>query len=226
MTAMFLGLRWNQMFHVILCISRGAKVSSLQMESVNNLRSHFRLSILGLAEVCHGLPKDISHVVSLVDPSTALPRSLEAVPYERRLVLRVHDALDSTDGRVMPTRKDALALCDYADKIDRNQLSHLLVHCHMGRSRSAAAATVILLRLGCPSPREAFLRVVEVRSPVWPNWTLLEHGDDVLGCRGELLRECEHLYRQVRERFPEWVQDPREETLLMGAVDRSSEQNG
>lgn len=218
--------RWNQVFHGVLHVSHGTKVSSLQMESVNNLRSHFRLSVLSLAEVCHGLPKDISHVVSLVDPDTALPRSLQGVPCERRLVLQVHDALDSTDGRIPPTRKDVLALCGYADRINRNQLSHLLVHCHMGRSRSAAAAAVILLRLGCPSPREAFQRVVEVRSPVWPNWTLLEYGDDVLGCRGELLRECEHLYKQVLERFPEWVQDPREETLLMRAVGGASEQNG
>lgn len=226
MTVVFMDHRLNQIFHGILYVPHGTQVSSLQMESANKLRPYFRLSVLSLAEVCHGLPKDISHVVSLVDPGTALPRSLETVPWERRLVLQVHDALDSTDGRVAPTRKDVLALCDYTDKINRNQLSHLLVHCHMGRSRSAAAAAVILLRLGCPSPREAFLRVVEVRNPVWPNWTLLEYGDNVLGCRGELLRECTHLYKQVQERFPEWVQDPREETLLMGTAGRVSDQNG
>lgn len=182
---------------------------------MSDIQSQFSLSIIGLNEVSHGLINNTSYVVSLVDPGTVLPRSLELVNCERHLVLRMHDALDSADGRVAPTREDVLALCRYADKINHEQLSHLIVHCHMGRSRSAAAAVILLLRLGwCASPSDAFKRVRAIRDPVWPNWTLLKHGDEVLGYRGELLRESEVLYKEVQKCFPKWVEDPRPENVL------------
>lgn len=178
---------------------------------------NFRLSVLGLDEVNHTTTSNVSHIVSLVDPGTVLPYSKLTPGTGRHLILKVHDALDSTNGRRAPTREDALALRRYADALNNEQLTHLLVHCHMGRSRSAAAAAILLVRLGF-SPTEAFTRVRAVRDPIWPNWTLIEHGDDVLGCGGELRHRCEVVYRQVQEAHPRWVEDPRPETIGSAAT--------
>lgn len=180
----------------------------------------FQLSILGLSEVNHAATKSASHAVSLVDPGTPLPHAIASLDAGRRLLLEVHDALDSIDGRRAPDRKDANALCRFADTLNTENLSHLLVHCHMGRSRSAAAATIILVRLGF-SPDDAFERVRAVRDPIWPNWTLLEHGDDLLDCNGALLHACQTVYRRVEQKFARWVDDPRPESLEampLGAV--------
>lgn len=180
---------------------------------MSHIPFEFNFSVLGLEEISHELPKNISHVISLVDPGTTLPRSLEIISSERHLILQVHDALDSTNALSAPTRKDALALCFYADNIDQEHFSHLLVHCHMGRSRSAAATAIILVRLGICSPIEAFKCVRRVRDPVWPNRTLIEHGDDVMNCQGALLHACEDLYSHVRKCYPKWVEDPCPENL-------------
>lgn len=185
----------------------------------------FRLSVLGLDEVKHALPRAVSHVVSLVDPGTVLPRAVQIPGADRHLVMEVHDALDSTDGRRAPTREDAVTLCRYADAMDVGQLSHLLVHCHMGRSRSAAAAAILLVRLGY-SPAEAFERVRATRDPIWPNWTLIQHGDDVLGCGGELRWMCRVAYRQVRKAFPQWVADPCPKTAGISAAILQAPQEG
>lgn len=173
---------------------------------------NFRLSVLGLDEVNHALSSNVSHIVSLVDPGTVLSRADFIPDAGSHLVLEVHDALDSNDGRRAPVREDALILCRYANALDVGQLSHLLVHCHMGRSRSAAAAAILLVQLGY-SPHEAFERVRAVRDPIWPNWTLIEYGDDVLGCGGDLRRTCQEVYRQVRDVHPRWVEDPCPETI-------------
>jgi len=172
----------------------------------------FRLSVLGLDEVNHVLPSSVSHVVSLIDPGTELPRFFQSLGNGRHLVIEVHDVLDSNEGKRAPTREDALALCRYADALDGGHMSHLIVHCHMGRSRSAAAAAILLVRLGY-SPTEAFRHVRATRDPIWPNWTLLEHGDDVLDCGGELCQACRDVYWQIREAFPKWVEDPCPETI-------------
>jgi predicted protein tyrosine phosphatase len=123
----------------------------------------------------------------------------------------MHDALDSQNGLRAPRREDALALCRFADNINIADLSHLIIHCHMGRSRSAAAAAILFLRLKLESPSTVFQRLLGVRNPIWPNYTFLEHGDAVLGCDGELLHACEILYEQMQQHFPKWVQDPRPE---------------
>ncbi|SAL78512.1 dual specificity protein phosphatase family protein [Caballeronia telluris] len=180
----------------------------------------FQLSVLGLSEVNHAATKSASHVVSLVDPGTALPHAIASLDSGRRLLLEVYDALDSIEGRPAPDHEDANALCRFADTLNTTNLSHLLVHCHMGRSRSAAAAAIILVRLGY-SPDDAFERVRAVRDPIWPNWTLLEHGDDVLVCNGALLHACRAVYRRVEQKFARWVNDPRPESLdamPLGAV--------
>lgn len=174
----------------------------------------FSFSIHGIDDINHDLLSKTSHVVSLVDPCTNLPSSLNSIAEKNCLVLKVHDALDSRDGKRAPSREDILALCHYADKIDRKHLSHLLIHCHMGRSRSTAAAAILLIRLCHISPREAFKRIRLVRDPVWPNWTMIEHGDDVLGCDGEMLRACKALYVDVRNLFPKWVEDPQPKNAL------------
>ncbi|MDX1557762.1 MAG: hypothetical protein ABJM11_11030 [Marinobacter sp.] len=185
--------------------------------TMSRVSSEFRLSVLGLEEINQGVPTAVSHVVSLVDPGTVLPRTAQVHGEGRHLVLELHDALDSTEGRRAPGREDAMALCRYADALDDGELSHLLVHCHLGRSRSAAAAAILLVRLGY-SPSEAFRRVRAARDPVWPNWTLIEHGDDVLGCGGKLRQTCRVVYRQVRQAFPRWVDDPRPEMISSGAA--------
>lgn len=167
------------------------------------------LSVLGLEEISSVLPASVTHVVSLVDPGQPLPATLDVVEVERRIVVYAHDALDGVDDRKVPSYEDALALCRFADALDFRTSPHLLVHCHMGRSRSAAAAAIMLFRLGGLSPGEAFKRVRAVRDPIWPNATLLAHGDRLLGLGGRLIAACEEVYRDVTEKYPRWVADPR-----------------
>jgi predicted protein tyrosine phosphatase len=133
---------------------------------------------------------------------------LDVVVPERRTVAYAHDALDGADDRMVPSYEDALALCRFADALGFQTPLHLLVHCHMGRSRSPAAAAIMLLHLGGLSPREALKRVRAVRDPIWPNATLLAHGDRLLGLGGSLIAACEEVYWDVTEKYPRWVADP------------------
>jgi hypothetical protein len=58
------------------------------------------------------------------------------------------------------------------------------------------------------SPPEALKRVRAVRDPIWPNATLLAHGDRLLGLGGSLIAACEEVYRDVTKKYPRWVADP------------------
>lgn len=176
------------------------------------------LSVLGLEEISNSLPRGVTHAVSLVDPGQPLPATLNVLEPSRRLVVYAHDALDAVDGRCPPTYGDAEALCRFAKEIDFRSPVHLLVHCHMGRSRSSTAASIMLLQLGGFTPREVLDRVREVRDPIWPNATLLAHGDRLLGLQGELITACAEVYRAVTDKYPQWVDDPRPESMLASPV--------
>lgn len=172
----------------------------------------FHLSILGLSEIHPKLLRKISHMVSLVDPGTLIPYKDQVHTTCEHLVLEIHDALDSSQGIRAPNKEDIEALCHYADKISTEQITHMVIHCHMGRSRSTAAAAIILTRLGY-SPSVAFEHILSVRNPIWPNWTMIEHGDIFLNCDGELLKACQQVYQEVKRDFPKWVEDPRPESI-------------
>jgi len=104
---------------------------------------------------------------------------------------------------------DVTALCDFADRVDDKAPVHLLVHCHEGRSRSSAAAAILLVRMGIGTPTSVFDLILATRCPVWPNWTMIELGDTALRCGGALEQACHQAYAHVRETHPAWVDDPR-----------------
>lgn len=127
------------------------------------------------------------------------------------------DALDTVDGHHPPTYEDAETLCRFAEGMGFRSPVHLLMHCYMGRSRSSAAASIMLLQLRGLTPREVPDRR-EVRDPIWPNATLLAHGDRLLGLQGELIAACADVYRAVANKYARWVDDPRPENSSLPPV--------
>jgi predicted protein tyrosine phosphatase len=175
----------------------------------------FKLSILALDEMSDAIPQSITHAVSLVDPGTPLPATLNAIAESQRLVLWMHDALDATNNRRPPSLADVTALCDFADRVDIEAPVHLLVHCHEGRSRSAAAAAILLMCMGVGTATSVFDLILAARCPVWPNWTMIELGDAALRCGGALEQACRQAYAHVRESHPVWVDDPRPQNAFV-----------
>lgn len=173
----------------------------------------FSVIIAGLDEISEELVSSVSHVVSLVDPGTVLPTSLDSIVGTNRLRIDVHDAFAEDRDKVAPSQATIENLIVYANKLEVSNLSQLLVHCHMGRSRSPAAAAIILVALGC-SPVSVFEKLYLSRKPIWPNWSMVELGDRALGCNGELMYGCEQIYNRTRLEYPKWVEDPNPENAI------------
>ena len=87
--------------------------------------------------------------------------------------------------------------------------SHVLVHCHMGISRSTAA---MLTLMALANPEEdadsLFERLVSIRPQAWPNSRMVAYADAILGRSGDLSAAlARHYGRQVKAqpRFSEWM---------------------
>lgn len=162
------------------------------------------LAVCGIAELdAHGA-RGVTDVLSILDPDLPDPPAFAAWPAHRRTVLRFNDEIDPAPGIVLPAAPDVDAILAYGRKIKTHPgEKHLLVHCHMGMSRSTAAMAMLLAQDEPQTPAEAiFERVRGIRARSWPNSLMVRLADAALGRQGEMLAALRRLYGRQLRTFP------------------------
>ena len=162
----------------------------------------FELTICGLADLNrlrHGAPSD---VISILDPGVPEP------PLDqfnaRLLKLRFHDVVESASGRRPPQRQDVESIIGFVGAAqDGSPVTHVLIHCQSGVSRSAAAAMLVLACARADLPAQRLMEhLVQSRPSALPNMRMIEIGDDVLGRRGDLIEAVRVRRAELVRRFP------------------------
>ena len=163
----------------------------------------FRVTICGIAELDEHGAAGVTHVLSILGPDWPEPPVFTSFPPHRRLTLRFHDIIEPTPGQLGPSREDVAQILAFGRTLGELALSHLLIHCHAGVSRSTAAATLILAQAYPDRPaNEVLERVVQIRPRAWPNLRILELGDALLRRDGELVAAASAIYRRMLDREP------------------------
>jgi predicted protein tyrosine phosphatase len=173
------------------------------------------LTVCGLDELASHAGRGVTHVLSIVDPGRADHPSIEDYGAVRRLTLRFHDEIEPGPGVVLPEREDVDAILLWGREAFAPAGAgtaiggdgHLLVHCHMGISRSTAAMTMLLAQAH-PDEDESTIadRVRTIRPIAWPNLRMVEMADDALGRGGRLAAAVTALYAGNLARRPDLAQ--------------------
>jgi len=167
----------------------------------------FRVTVCGVAELAGHSAVGVTHVLSLLDPGFPDPDAFGAFGEHERLDLRFHDITEERLGMRLVSREDVVALLRFGRDLMREPEAHLLVHCHMGISRSTASMALILAQARPDRPAlEALAEVRRIRDRIWPNLRVIELGDELLGRGGELVAAAVARYRHVIERRPDVAQ--------------------
>lgn len=156
------------------------------------------LTICGLSEIAGHGERRVTHVLSILDPATPDP-DFTGYPVHRRTVLRFHDIVDPAPGMIAPTAADIDAILAFGRSLEDGTPAegHLLVHCHMGISRSTAAMAMILAQAHPEEPEADLLsRIAAVRPQAWPNLLMIEFADARLSRGGRLREAAVGLYRR------------------------------
>ena len=86
---------------------------------------------------------------------------------------------------------------------------HLLVHCHMGISRSTAAMMSLMAQADPTEDEGAlFARLREIRPQAWPNSVMIGFADEQLGRRGRLTQALRRHYGvqlQAQPQYRDWM---------------------
>ncbi len=171
-----------------------------------------RRSVCGISELeAHG-DRNVTHVLSIMDPGWSTPAAFARYPTHHRLDLRFHDAIEEAPDVILPERSHVEAILAFgsrlvADHADRG-VGHVLIHCHAGVSRSTAAM-LSLITQAHPAEDEEMLveRLVAIRPQAWPNLRMVGFADDLLGREGRLVATLGRLYLRQLTRQPSLAEE-------------------
>lgn len=157
--------------------------------------------------------KNVTHVLSIIDPERPDLTEFSGFGVHERTTLRFHDIIADIEGQILPTPKHTEAILNFGQAFqsrkDRDAESHILVHCHMGVSRSTAAMLTLMAQADPDEPAKVlFQRLAEVRPQAWPNSRMVAFADEQLGRGGALSRELGYHYgRQLtsRREIKDWM---------------------
>ena len=80
----------------------------------------------------------------------------------------------------------------------------MLVHCHMGISRSTAAMAILMAQSDPGHTEERiFSQLIDLRPQAWPNSLMVEFADDLLNREGRLMTALASLYARQLAKRPE-----------------------
>ncbi len=166
----------------------------------------FTITVCGLEELASHADRQVSHVLSILDPDMAEPEAFGAYGEHARLELKFHDIIVETPGFLAPQPGHVAQILEFGRDIlrDPENVRHLLVHCHAGISRSTASMALLLAQaqpeLGAG---DVLAQVLHIREKAWPNLRILALGEEQLGRSGEFTSAVAGIYRIQLERRPE-----------------------
>jgi predicted protein tyrosine phosphatase len=169
------------------------------------------LTICGISELPDQRDRSVTHVLSILDPDHPDPEAFGAYDPHHRTILRFHDIINPLPGMILPAPGDVEAILRFGDEVTGRRAEpaegHLLVHCHMGVSRSTAAMLTLMAQA---NPNESedrlFERLVEIRPQAWPNSLMIDFADELLSRNGQLTEALRRHYRRQIQRMPNYVQ--------------------
>ena len=159
--------------------------------------------ICGIDELAARSGHGITHVLSLVDPELPEMEHFESYGSMRRLVLKMHDIIEPKPGMVLPDASHMKSILEFGHLVESesNSFGSLLVHCHMGVSRSTAAMVAIMAQAHPEEDEDnVFETLRRIRPQAWPNSLMIGYADEQLDRGGKLKAALRrHYAAQLRE---------------------------
>jgi predicted protein tyrosine phosphatase len=179
------------------------------------------LTICGISELPDQRERAVTHVLSILDPDHPDPEAFGAYDRHHRTILRFNDIINPREGMLLPQPEHVEAVLRFGDDVaegrDGRTEGHLLVHCHMGVSRSTAAMLALMAQTNPGEDEDRlFERLTEIRSQAWPNSLMIAFADEQLSRNGRLVEALRRHYGRQLQRLPHYGQ-------LMHDLDRSRE---
>jgi predicted protein tyrosine phosphatase len=172
------------------------------------------LTICGIDELPAQSERRVTHVLSLIDPDRADLDAFGTYGEHHRTTLRFHDILGPAQGMTHPQPLHVEQILAFGESLKEGLGTriegHLLVHCHMGISRSTAAMLMLMAQndIDGADEDELFARLRRVRPQAWPNSVMIGFADAQLGRAGRLTQALRRHYGhqiKAQPQYTDWM---------------------
>jgi predicted protein tyrosine phosphatase len=158
--------------------------------------------ICGIDEIGCTLDANVTHAISILDPEIDDAAAMAQLGAAEVLKLRFHDCIEHLPLRAPPDAGHVAAIVQFGKRLRAHAAPRVLIHCHMGISRSTAAAIILLADHG-HEPDAAVERVCAIRPIAWPNLRMIELGDRLLNLETRLIQAVRRHHARVLVKRPE-----------------------
>ncbi|MEA2857761.1 MAG: hypothetical protein QOH98_2082 [Methylobacteriaceae bacterium] len=160
------------------------------------------LTVCGLEELETHRERRVTDVLSLLDPGAPEPSAFDAYNDHHRVTLRFHDILEPQLGMIPPELKDVEAILKFGKELEGQEAysgeRHLLIHCHMGISRSTAAMAMLLAQAHPEQDEDAIAeRLTTIRPKAWPNSRMIAFADEIMSRGGRLTLAARRMHGRL-----------------------------
>ena len=160
------------------------------------------LTVCGLEELETHRERRVTDVLSLLDPGAPEPTAFDAYNKHHRVTLRFHDILEPQLGMIAPEPKDVETILKFGSELEEQETysgeRHLLIHCHMGISRSTAAMAMLLAQAHPEQDENAIAeRLTAIRPKAWPNTRMMSFADEMLSRGGRLTQAARKMHGRL-----------------------------
>ncbi len=162
-----------------------------------------RLTICGLNEIPRFAGASVSHVLSILDPDWPEPEAFQDFPPHARETMRFDDVVEISDFYAAPEAGHIDDILAFGRRLQDQAVTHLLIHCHAGVSRSTAAAAILMAASHPGRESDAFRVIAEIRPRSWPNSRMIALGDAVLARGGAFTAALKAHHRWVTQQHPD-----------------------
>jgi len=150
------------------------------------------LAICGIEELPEHGRSAFTHVLSLIDPDWPDITAFETFDTHERRIIRCHDVIDALPGYTPPSAEHVREVLEFGKDVAETAVDgkavRLLIHCHMGVSRSSAAMLSFLAQVYRNEPVHVLYdRLRTIRPKSWPNSVMVGYIDDYLDYNGTLV---------------------------------------
>jgi predicted protein tyrosine phosphatase len=188
----------------------------IDSKTMGKAQSKIRTIVCGLDQLDRYSSTGVTHVLSILDPEYPDPNIFRTYRPRCRISLHFHDEINSGPNIVLPKITHIESILSLARSVAEDHAKggnpHVLVHCHMGISRSTAAMAILLSQIRQKEYETAvFAELLRLQPDAWPNCLMIELADKLLGRQGQLTAALGSLYGLQLAKRPEMGNDLRKD---------------
>ncbi len=170
-----------------------------------NVMANVDLRVCGLAEL-ETVAGYWDLFASFADPGLTATTENTQISFARRAIFRFHDVIYEMPGRVQPSRSDIIRWIGYVRETSACSSASILINCHLGLSRSVAAAAIVIGTIGNGDLRKVPETLFSLSPRPWPNSRMLAIADDLLNLKGKLSTAGFETRLETARRHPDWIE--------------------